>query len=123
MKHFTTGTILHDLLSDKLGVDAMEGCRCKEWIDKMNVWGPVGSRKYLTKIVNALLAEAKRRQWKLSGHPILTKAAQIGTDLPGGMIFARAWVRRIVLQAITRSEQSEESKVDVRRDDRTRANP
>ena len=75
----------------------------------MNEWGPKGCRENLVKIVNALLAEAKRRKWQLEGRPILSKVAKIGTALPGGMIFARSWARKLVLEAIERSEQNEKS--------------
>ena len=120
---YNTGDMLHGLLRERLGVGIKDGCQCREWIDRMNQWGPDGSRKYLTQIVNALLAEADRRQWQIDGRPLLTKAAKIGTNIPGGMIFARAWVRALVTEAINRSEQSEKPQVDVRRDDRTVTNP
>ncbi len=103
---YTTGIILHALLQDKLGTGFKSGCACKEWLARMNEWGPGGCRENLKKIVGGLLAEAKRRQWVLDGHPILSKVAAIGTELPGGMIFARAWARKIVLEAITRSERN-----------------
>ncbi len=100
------GDYLHELLINKLGADFENGCACKEWLLRMNEWGPGGCRENLKKIVGGLLAEAKRRQWVLDGHPILSKVAAIGTELPGGMIFARAWARKIVLEAITRSERN-----------------
>lgn len=110
---YTTGTIMHDMLQEKLGVGMKAGCACKAWIDQMNVWGPIESRENLVKIVNALLAEAKRRGWKLDGRPMLSAAACVGTKCPGGLIFARAWTRKLVTEAINRSEQYEESKVIV----------
>ncbi len=120
---YTTGDILHDLLAEKLGVGLKEGCACKAWISQMNVWGPTGSREHLVGIVNALLAEAKRREWKLEGKPILSKVAGIGTTLPGGMIFARAWTRRLVNEAITRSERHEEDKMELRSHNGSGENP
>ncbi len=116
---YTTGTIMHDLLSERLGVGLKTGCACKAWIDQMNIWGPIESRENLVKIVNALLAEAKRRDWQLDGRPMLSVAASVGTKLPGGMYFARAWTRSLVTEAINRSEQNEKPPVDVRNNDRT----
>ena len=106
---YKTGDILHNLLQDKLGTGFKTGCACKAWITKMNEWGPKGCRENLVKIVNALLAEAKRREWQLDGRPILSKVARIGACVPGSMCFARAWARRLVREAIRRSEQNEKS--------------
>ena len=106
---YKTGDILHNLLRDKLGTGFKTGCACKAWIAKMNEWGPKGCRENLVKIVNALLAEAKRREWQLDGRPILSKVARIGACVPGSMCFARAWARRLVREAIRRSEQNEKS--------------
>jgi len=107
------GTILHTLLLSRLGTDVVSGCACRAWISQMNRWGPDRCRDNLIKIVNALLAEAKRREWKLDGKPILSRIAKYGTTLPGGIIFARSWARKLVLEAIKRSEQSEEPDLGV----------
>ena len=100
-----TGPLLHRLLQDKLGAGFKSGCDCKEWLAKMNAWGPAGCREHLTEIVDTLMAEATRRDWKLEGRPLLSKAACVGTKYSLGKAFAQRWARKLVLKAIERSEQ------------------
>lgn len=115
------GTTLHDLLLDRFDLDMVQGCGCKQWIEKMNVWGPAGCREHLDEIVRKMLGEAERRKWKLGDKPLLSAVARVGTLTPWGMRFARSWARKLVTEAIERSEQNEknELEVDVRHHDRT----
>jgi hypothetical protein len=94
------GDVLHNLMADRLGVGLTLGCNCKAWIEKMNYWGPQGCREKLDKIVDALVAEARRRDWKLDGHPVLSAIAKVGDATPLGGYCARAWARSLVLEAV-----------------------
>lgn len=98
------GNILHDILLYEHNIDMVAGCGCQKWIDLMNAWGPDGCRENHATIVGGLLSEAKRRKWAFNDRPVLSAVAKIGTLLPGGLAFARAWARRIVTEAINRSE-------------------
>ena len=99
------GSILHELLRNDIGAGCKVDCNCRKWMEKMNAWGPAGCREHLAEIVDTLLAEAERRNWKLDGRPLLSKAAYIGTKCPLGKALARRWARKLVLTAIERSEQ------------------
>ena len=100
------GTILHDLLCLRLGVGFSTDCGCKEWVAKMNEWGPEGCREYLESIVDKMLASAEKRNWKLNGRPLLSAAACVGCKCSWGKRYARRWARKLVLEAIERSERS-----------------
>ncbi len=104
---YTTGTILHDLIQERLGVGLKKGCACKMWIDRMNVWGPTETLENIVPIVNALLAEAKRREWEIEGRPLLSATAKMVDKTPLGVIIARTWARRLVKEAVHRSEEYE----------------
>jgi hypothetical protein len=71
----------------------------------MNEWGPEGCQERITPIVGALLGEAARRGWALQGRPILSKVARLGIMAPFGIVFARAWARGLVLEAIRLSSK------------------
>lgn len=99
------GNVLHDLLLERLGVALTSDCDCDKWVMLMNAWGPKGCRENLSKIVGALLNEAQRRSWKLSGRPLLSIAARVGTFTPWGRAYARAWARSLVREAIEQCEE------------------
>ena len=101
------GTILHDLIYERIGSDSDETCQCDKTQMLMNAWGPDGCRKNLDWIVSELVKEARKRKWYIDGKPLLTVAARFGTMTPLGMMFARRWLRALVLEAIERSERSE----------------
>lgn len=81
------GDHLHALLLKWLGAEMTAGCKCKDWIRKMNAWGPAGCRTHLDKIVDHMVGEAKRRKWKVAA-------------MPG----CRTITRQLVLWAIRRAE-------------------
>jgi len=101
------GNTLHQLLFAKYGVDMAEGCGCGKMVALMNAWGPKGCRENLTLIASKMLREAEKRSWTFENRPLLTKAARVGSKLPFGMMFARTWIRKIILEAIERSETCE----------------
>lgn len=111
------GNYLHDALISKFKWTKRKGCGCKKLMQLMNAWGPRGCRENIDKIVGQMVQEAVKREWKMDGRPLLSLAANAGTRLPGGMVFARAWARRLVLKAIRRSEQDESNKMDLRDND------
>jgi len=100
------GDNLHNILIGRYQIGVGWRCRCKEWIGRMNEWGPEGCRTNLAKIVDALLSEAKRRNWALEGRPLLSAVARLGSKAPLGAIVARAWARRLVLEAIEQVGES-----------------
>ncbi len=98
------GIRLHELLRERFNLDFTTNCGCRQWIQKMDIWGPDGCRKNIDKIVSKMLGEAKRRKWVIDGKPLLTVAAQVGTLTSLGIAYARWWARKIVFEAIERSE-------------------
>ena len=99
------GTALHTILLEQFNLDFFDECGCKQWVEKMNIWGPQGCREHIDEIVRKMLGEAKRRKWKIGDRPLLSAVACVGTRLPLGMAFARTWARKLALEAIERSEQ------------------
>lgn len=99
------GDTLHNLLLTRLGVGLTSGCDCAKQIALINAWGSKGCRENLNKIVGALLSEAQQRNWKLNGRPLLSLAARVGTLTPWGRAYARAWARKLVLEAVRRCEE------------------
>jgi len=72
----------------------------------MNKWGVEGCRENLERIVEHLLKEASRRNWRLEGRRLLSLAARIGTRTPWGRKFAEAWARKLVVEAIELTERT-----------------
>lgn len=98
------GTALHDLLYVRYGLNYHSGCGCRQLVILMNSWGPQECRDNIDLIVGKLLAQAKKRKWKLDSRPLLTAVAKVGAKLPYGMNFARAWARKLVMEAIESCE-------------------
>ncbi|MDA1232964.1 MAG: hypothetical protein O2856_19530 [Planctomycetota bacterium] len=55
------GTVLHRLLRDRFGAKIAK-CKCQEWIDRMNAWGPDGCTEHLDEIVEHLIQEARTNE-------------------------------------------------------------
>lgn len=101
------GNRLHEILLDRFNLDITEGCGCRKRINLMNAWGPKGCRENLDEIVAGMIAEARKQKWQIDGRPLLTALARVGTLTPLGIAFARAWARKLVLEAIEHCERSE----------------
>ena len=61
------GTYLHQLLS-RVGLKLKKGCKCKQWITRMNREGPAWCEKNIHSIVEEMRAEARRRKLPFLGY-------------------------------------------------------
>jgi len=57
------GTELRKLF-DSIGITPHIGCRCKEVMSNMDVWGPDGCREHFSEIVTSLEEDAKKYSWR-----------------------------------------------------------
>ena len=81
----------------------------------MNQWGPRGCRRKLNLIVAKLMREARSRPLQWRTVPIATDGSLLNARLqrvwkgamwlPGAEVFLHVYVERIVMEAISRSEE------------------
>jgi FkbM family methyltransferase len=91
------GDVLHNLLRSRYGV-TIASCKCQEWIDRMNVWGPSGCRDNLEQIVDHLLEEA-------STNENVSTAIRLALKVPiVGKLEGKRQLRNLVREAITMAE-------------------
>ena len=88
----TVGDNLQELLKEK-GVEVAE-CQCREWIDRMNLWGPEGCRENMDKIVDHLFGEATSNK----ATPMLIRFA-LNVPLIGEFV-GRQKIKELVERAI-----------------------
>ena len=99
------GDFLHDILLEEFNLDITASCGCKKQIQLMNAWGSEGCQENIGQIVNHMLGEAKKRDWRIEGRPLLSIAAKLGTKTTYGMIYARKWARNLVRESIKQFER------------------
>jgi FkbM family methyltransferase len=91
------GDALHGILREEHGFK-IASCKCQEWIDKMNAWGPSGCREHLTEIVDHLYEEA-------STNPQVSQAIRLGLQVPIiGPMEGRRRITAIVRRAVEMAE-------------------
>lgn len=86
------GTELHKICLSN-GYDIQIGCRCIEYIRKMNLNGPEWSLSHIEEIIESIVSEAKRRGIKI-----------IGINIPE--ILLRYKARQWIQEACQKSNQS-----------------
>lgn len=94
------GDNLHNILLGRYGAAIVQGCSCGKWVRGMNRWGPDGCREHIDEIIDSMLAEARKRKWKLHGRPWLSVAARVGSMIPLATRVIRERAGRLVLEAI-----------------------
>jgi FkbM family methyltransferase len=100
------GDVLHGILREEHGFK-VASCRCQEWIDRMNAWGPVGCREHLTEIVDHLYDEA-------STNPQVSHAIRLGLQVPIiGPMEGRRRITAIVRRAIEMAETAPNQRMSV----------
>lgn len=87
------GTQLYRVLRDTWGMQ-VSGCKCSEWIARMNLWGFDGCKERVDEIVDHLLNEARN-------NPAVPRAVQAALNFPLiGLIAGRIQLTKIVMNAI-----------------------
>jgi len=87
------GDVLHNLLKTRYGV-TVASCKCQEWIDRMNTWGPLGCREHLEEIVAHLFEEA-------STNVNVSVAIRMALKVPlVGKVEGKRQLRHVVSEAI-----------------------
>ncbi len=100
------GDVLHGILREEHGF-RVASCKCQEWIDKMNAWGPSGCREHLTEIVDHLYDEA-------STNPQVSQAIRLGLQVPIiGPMEGRRRITAIIKRAIEMAEQAPNQRMSV----------
>lgn len=98
------GDVLHGILREEYGFK-VASCKCQEWIDKMNLWGPMGCKEHLAEIVGHLFEEA-------SANPQVSTAIRIGLNVPIiGAFEGRRRITAIVEKAIEMAESAPHSQM------------
>lgn len=93
------GSTLHNILRQKYSVVPRK-CDCKEWIEKMNGWGPEGCRLHIDEISNHLFSQA-------STNPQVSKWIRMAVNIPVlGVAAAKLHLNKLVEEAIVLTEQA-----------------
>ena len=101
-----TGDYLHDIIIREFGARTISGCGCRDWILQMNAWGASGCRKHREKIVDRMIEQAKKRNWKRENKSLVVNvAARVAAVTPWGEQYARNYCGKLVDEAIVRSQQ------------------
>jgi FkbM family methyltransferase len=91
------GDVLHNLLKVRYGV-TIASCKCQEWIDRMNAWGPEGCLDHIKEIVDHLFDEA-------SSNPNVSIAVRMGLQVPiFGERVGRYKLDRLITEAIAMAQ-------------------
>lgn len=102
-----TGDHLHALIAEHFGQQVAAGCGCNDWIAQMNQWGPDGCRANRQKIVDRMIAEAKKRGWYREGKPLIVNAAtRLAAATSWGLAHATRYCGQLVDQAIEQAEET-----------------
>lgn len=101
------GDCLHRLILDAFGIAPEHGCGCEDWIAQMNAWGVAGCRANRQKIVDRMIAEAKKRHWHREGKPLIVNAAtRLAAATSWGLAYAARYCGGLVDQAIARAAET-----------------
>jgi FkbM family methyltransferase len=93
------GDVLHNLLRTRYDV-TIASCKCQEWIDRMNSWGPDGCREHIEEIVDHLFEEA-------STNENVSAAIRMALKVPiVGKLEGKRQLRNLVTEAITMAESA-----------------
>lgn len=91
------GNVLHDLLKTRYAV-TIASCKCREWIDRMNLWGVAGCREHLEEIVAHLFEEA-------STNANVSTAVRMALKVPiVGKLEGKRQLRNLVTEAINMAQ-------------------
>jgi FkbM family methyltransferase len=87
------GSTLHNILRQRHGVVAKK-CDCREWIEKMNTWGPDGCREHMDEIADHLFSQA-------ATNPQVSKFIRLAVNIPLlGVAAGKAHLKKLITDAI-----------------------
>jgi len=111
------GTHLHALIKQWTGQEITASCSCEKWIRGMDRHGPAWCRKHCNEIVEKLMREAHQRAMDWRAVPVDNTGGMLRAArnrawkgafwIPGIGMALRAFVHRMVDNAITMAERNE----------------
>ena len=101
-----------DNLGTKIGkhfgaksLDCSRGCR--EWIAMMNEWGPAGCREHREEIIDRMIEQAKKRDWKRENKSLVVNCVtRLCAKTSWGEAYARKMCGELVDEAISMAESA-----------------
>ncbi len=93
------GSTLHNILRQRHGI-VPKKCDCREWIEKMNAWGPAGCREHMDEIADHLFSQA-------ATNPQVSKWIRMAVNIPVlGVAAAKHHIKSLIQDAIDMTEQA-----------------